>query len=359
MNHPRGKATLPQIKVDLKDLKILHELDNDARLPFSQIGKRVGLSESVVRYRIERLQKEGVIKQFMTFIDVEKMGYKFYNVSLRLKHVTEEREQEIIEEVKKIPQVVWLISTSGAYQLLISIITTDIAYFQSIFNKIVKILENEIIEHTLFVVIDGCQMPYPLLPQVKQNTEKVAKITQSKKITLTEFDLQLLQELSVNARITSLELSKKFKKNLGTVSHHLNQLLRSDLVQGFKPLIDMNKIGYNWYLLLFRLKYVEEKEQKKFVEFLKSLSQTFFVVNGVGNWSMQVEVYCKNDQEYRQLMNNIFPKQYSSIIKEVIELRIIKEHKCYFYPVDVASKNIEINTQIYLSEKEKTKQEVE
>ena len=130
-----------------------------------------------------------------------------------------------------------------------------------------------------------------------------------------------------------MELAKKHKTNAKTVSYHVNKLLSSDLVLYCKPLIDMGKLGYSWYLLLFRLKYVDVKEQKRFAEFLKTLQQTFFVVQGVGNWSMQAEFFCKDNHEYRQLMNQIFPEKFSSIIKEVIELRITQEHKCFFFPV--------------------------
>jgi Lrp/AsnC family leucine-responsive transcriptional regulator len=76
-------------KVDLKDLRILRELDLNARASFSTIAKKIGLSKQVVRYRFERLQKIGVLRDFLTFLDTEKIGYKFHNVFLKLKHMTE------------------------------------------------------------------------------------------------------------------------------------------------------------------------------------------------------------------------------------------------------------------------------
>ena len=57
------------IKLDLKDRKILYELDLDARQPLTQIGKKVGLSKDVVSYRMKKLQDEGIIKNYYTVID--------------------------------------------------------------------------------------------------------------------------------------------------------------------------------------------------------------------------------------------------------------------------------------------------
>ena len=42
--------------LDLKDRKILYELDRDSRRSFSQIGKNVGLKKDVIAYRIKKLE---------------------------------------------------------------------------------------------------------------------------------------------------------------------------------------------------------------------------------------------------------------------------------------------------------------
>ena len=53
------------IKIDLKDRKILYQLDLNSRQSLTQIGKNVGLKKDVVSYRIKRLQDEGVIKDLL------------------------------------------------------------------------------------------------------------------------------------------------------------------------------------------------------------------------------------------------------------------------------------------------------
>jgi len=53
------------VKIDLKDRKILYQLDLNSRQSLTQIGKNVGLKKDVVSYRIKRLQDEGVIKDLL------------------------------------------------------------------------------------------------------------------------------------------------------------------------------------------------------------------------------------------------------------------------------------------------------
>ena len=61
-------------KIDLKDRKILYELDLDCRQSNTQIGKKVGLTRDVVAYRIKRMEEEGVITNFWTAINTFKLG---------------------------------------------------------------------------------------------------------------------------------------------------------------------------------------------------------------------------------------------------------------------------------------------
>jgi len=63
------------VKIDLKDRKILYELDLNCRQSNTQIGKTVGLKKDVVSYRIKRLQEQGIIKNFWTEINTFKFGY--------------------------------------------------------------------------------------------------------------------------------------------------------------------------------------------------------------------------------------------------------------------------------------------
>jgi len=70
-------------KLDLKDRKILYELDLNCRQSNAQIGKKVGLGRDVVAYRINHMQEEGVIKNFWTAINTFKLGYYVFRIYIK------------------------------------------------------------------------------------------------------------------------------------------------------------------------------------------------------------------------------------------------------------------------------------
>jgi Lrp/AsnC family transcriptional regulator, leucine-responsive regulatory protein len=72
--------------VDAKDRKILSLLQGDSRLPYAEIGTRVGLAASSVHDRIRKLERAGVIRAYRAEVDLERAGYPitaFVSLALR------------------------------------------------------------------------------------------------------------------------------------------------------------------------------------------------------------------------------------------------------------------------------------
>ena len=55
--------------------KILTELQENGRLPFTELGRRVGLSTPAVMDRVRQLEDVGIIRGFRADVDFSKMGY--------------------------------------------------------------------------------------------------------------------------------------------------------------------------------------------------------------------------------------------------------------------------------------------
>ena len=83
------------ILLDIKDKKILSELDKNARQSNSQIGKKVRLSKEVVKYRIDKMVENGLIFRFHTVINYFKLGIQKFKVYLRLVDADKKKLDEI------------------------------------------------------------------------------------------------------------------------------------------------------------------------------------------------------------------------------------------------------------------------
>ncbi len=65
---------MPNYLLDPKALRILAELQRDARLPFAELGRRVGLSTPAAAERVRRLEESGVIEGYEARINPRALG---------------------------------------------------------------------------------------------------------------------------------------------------------------------------------------------------------------------------------------------------------------------------------------------
>jgi Lrp/AsnC family leucine-responsive transcriptional regulator len=70
--HPALEITKP---LDDIDWRLLHELQQNARLSFSELGQRVGLSSPAVAERIRKLEDAGIIKGYHAEVNLAKLGF--------------------------------------------------------------------------------------------------------------------------------------------------------------------------------------------------------------------------------------------------------------------------------------------
>jgi Lrp/AsnC family leucine-responsive transcriptional regulator len=61
--------------LDELDVAILDQLENDGRIPFTELAKNLGKPTSTVRDRVRRLEHSGVISGYSANIDLRKLGY--------------------------------------------------------------------------------------------------------------------------------------------------------------------------------------------------------------------------------------------------------------------------------------------
>ncbi len=109
-----------KIKLDKLDKQILKLVSEDARIPFLEVARICNVSGAAIHQRIQKLTNMGVLKGSNFVIDPEKMGYETCAfIGLNLKNP--ENFDDVVEKLKKIPEVVECHYTTGDYDLFIKI----------------------------------------------------------------------------------------------------------------------------------------------------------------------------------------------------------------------------------------------
>ena len=106
--------------LDSLDKKILRMIADDARVPFLEVARTCNVSGAAIHQRIQKLTNLGVIKGSQFIIDPEKIGYEtcaYIGLNLR----TPETFDEVVNELRKIPEIVECHYTTGDYDMFIKI----------------------------------------------------------------------------------------------------------------------------------------------------------------------------------------------------------------------------------------------
>jgi Lrp/AsnC family leucine-responsive transcriptional regulator len=90
--------------LDDPNLRLLAELQQDARLSFAELGRRVGLSSPAVAERLGRLEETGVIQAYRAEIDPRALGLTL-GVVIRIRPAPRELHK-VAELAQRTPEIV-------------------------------------------------------------------------------------------------------------------------------------------------------------------------------------------------------------------------------------------------------------
>ena len=121
--------------LDLIDRKILHELDINARIPTTQLAKKLRQTREKINYRLSNLQKEGYIRKFVCMINPSKFGYSIYKLFFKFQNLSKEREKEVFDWLVNNKYIYWVASAKGKWDVNITIFAEDINHFDEIMSE--------------------------------------------------------------------------------------------------------------------------------------------------------------------------------------------------------------------------------
>ncbi|WP_338875803.1 Lrp/AsnC family transcriptional regulator [Spirosoma sp. SC4-14] len=123
--------------LDDLDFSILSCLQKDGRMSFTEIAEQLNVSVGTARTRLNRLIEEGIIS-IVGRVDPEKVGFRAYaHVAVYVRPAT--LKEEIAQTISRMPEVSFLASTSGDYDLEVDVMCPTNHHLVEFINEISKI----------------------------------------------------------------------------------------------------------------------------------------------------------------------------------------------------------------------------
>ncbi|MBU0963024.1 MAG: Lrp/AsnC family transcriptional regulator [Nanoarchaeota archaeon] len=317
------------IKLDLKDKKILTILDKDSRLSNSQIAKRVGLSKPAIEYRLNRFEQNKVIFAYYSVTDFTKLGYSQYKIYFKFQDITLEDEKDIKDYWVKDKNSVWVAQIRGRWDLAVSILARSNFEFGRILNKFMNQYSKFILEKDVLLIEYSPVYAREYLIETKPS-EFVYGIP-SKIYELDGTDKKILKELSNDARINIVDLSKKTNLTRDIINYRLKKLIKDKIIVQYRCYLNLQNLGLNHYKLIFRTKNFDEEAEKKIKLYIAQHKKATQFLKLIGSWDLEIEFETENEDELYKILNEI-RKEFSNIIRDFDILRITETYKYNYFP---------------------------
>lgn len=324
------------MKLDLKDKKIVYFLDNNSRQSYSQIAREVGLHKSNIINRVSKLTENGTIKNFYTLIDLFKFGYSYIRFYVTYQYATPEIKNKIIDTLVKSKYTMAVNHVEGKYDLTIYMIVKNFQKFNNFWNTFLDTYRNYI-STKVFSMLIGADM-YPctfLLNDINDskdeiiNRRKVKELGDTNTYRADELDIHILKLLSLDARISILDMANKLGVSSLTIKNRISNLMKEGVIKGFRVNIDFSKFGYRYFKVDINLR--DRSRINEITKFIIKNPHVRFQDFSLGYVDLEFELYLKSIDQLHEFMEEIsirFPES----IKDYSYYTIINQIKYSLFP---------------------------
>jgi len=300
-------------KISAKNRNLLNLIHTNSRLSLKQIAKEMHISKVAVFNRIKKLEEQKIITGYSCFIDLGKLGFKTYQIGIKLNMGIEEREMYVkkLEDCRFVNQIIKL--NGGRWDLLIRIVTND-EFFDESMDSIMddKIERYDIIElkKALCMIQNQLKEFYTL---DKQN--------------LSKKDIQLLYELAKNSKQKIIDLSNKLDSSPNTIIRDMKSLEKNKIILCY--VTEFNPFIYGDEAYMFFITTKDKKVQKILSKELAQIYSTGVLISY--QYPDIISLHLVSNLEQLKQVEEIV-KKYIDKIKFYEIVRVEEQTTYYYFP---------------------------
>lgn len=319
------------INLDLKDKKILTLLDENSRYSNSQIAKKVGLSKPAVEYRLKRFEKNNIIFQYYTVLDITKLGYSQYKIYFKFQNTSLEDEQKIIDYWTKDKTSVWVGQIRGRWDLAVSILAKSNYEFGKSLGDFMNKFSKFILEKDVLLTEYSPIYAREYLTQTK-SSEFIYGVPTSQ-YNLDNTDKNILSKLAKNARINIIDLASQLKLTRDIINYRIKKLVKEGIIVQYRCYLNLQNIGINHYKIIFRTKNLDFESENKIKQYITDHKKATQFLKLIGSWDLEIEFETENEDELYKILTDL-RKRFSNVIRDFDILRITKTYKYNYFPFE-------------------------
>ncbi|MBU0536714.1 MAG: Lrp/AsnC family transcriptional regulator [Nanoarchaeota archaeon] len=310
---------------------ILSRLELDSRVPFSRFARKIGKSQQVISYTVTSMIERKVIRKFYTIIDYSKLDILNFRVYFKVSYINKEKIEELVEFLVSETHTSWIATCGGRYDIICTFMALNPSQFnktlRNIMQRFPEQLQNYIVLTTVVNRIFGRKYLFKnasIIPEIIVGGDRRPE-------KIDALDMEILDEIAEDARKNSVAISSKVDLTSKSVIERIKKLQERLIIRGFRPLLDLRKMGYLSNILLIKYHNISVDMETDLIEFLKAHPNIASIVKTLGEWDIEIYLETPDQEGFRKVEMEI-RQRFAALIQEIESVPLYKTHKVNYFP---------------------------
>jgi Lrp/AsnC family leucine-responsive transcriptional regulator len=301
-----------------KDLRLLAELDENARRPASLLSRNTKMSQQLVGYKIKKFLRDRVIWNFYAQVDYAKLGYLRFSAHFKILYISKEHVRHLISHFINHPSVVCVEECGGRWDLVVTYMALNPSHFNKVLKETMHRFPKQLRECTVLTTVVIHEFARKYLPKrrkpEKQGRSRIVGGDRDY-LQLEETDRRIVHKLLDNARASATEIAREIGLTANTVIQHRKRLVKSQLIKGYRPLLSLNRLGYGQHHILIRYHNLSADAENSILEYCRINPYVVRFTKTLGLYDLWLDLETTSPLEFRSVCVELREK-YGEIIQD-------------------------------------------
>ncbi|MAH47607.1 hypothetical protein CMI37_17430 [Candidatus Pacearchaeota archaeon] len=316
-------------KLDIKDKKIMFELDKDSRIPLSKLAKKIGLKKETVFHRLNNLIEKQIILQFHTVSALYRFGQKSYKIYLKLQGASPETRESIIDSLQKNKRIFWIGDARGTWDIIVGIWAGSLEDFFLVHDEILNKHSKYILKKEVSISRKNTQLNRKWFYDDKSPRKIFTFGEDESPAKLDEDDKKILDQISTNSRMKIIDIAEKVELLPDKVTYRIKNLEKNGLIKGYKCLFNASKLGFIATKVNIYFKNISKERKQEFFNYLKFLPNIIYFLETFASWDVEIGFEVEKNEDFYLVMDDLSDK-FKDIIHHYDDMVVLREPKQKF-----------------------------
>ncbi|MBN2101654.1 MAG: Lrp/AsnC family transcriptional regulator [Candidatus Aenigmarchaeota archaeon] len=321
-------------KIDKESLFVFTE---NSRTRLKDASVMLKKTPQRLKYSLKVIEDEGILSEPFCIFDYSRFGLILFRVYFKGGYIGDRDKESVIKKLVQNPHIVSIYELSGEFDLAIEMAAPNPSRFNKELKKVADLVKTL---NTYKVVLNLVTHIYPRSYLLKTNEllmgrENDVIIGGDRGIErFTDNEMAVMGALLRKPLTKMTFLSKETGMNVRTAKSIVKGLENRNIIEGYKRIVDPNKMGINKFRLFLKLHNVTQERDTEMLDYMISKKEIVQLNRTVGDWDMEVDIEALDKTAIRRVIHNM-RQEFTDIIETFNMIEFYQYYKRTYLPMSL------------------------